>query len=287
MWTDRQLSMLEAMGLRLWLPSRSTESGAAISTMATAKAVPTPPLPIAVDARPGIAREVPNDRAAEPAEVSAMDLPALRRTVAGCTACRLCDSRRRTVPGAGHERAHWMVVGEAPGELEDESGEPFLGKPGQLLDNMLRSIGLERAPADADTGVDDSHPAGAASHDPARRVYLCNTVKCRPPGNRMPQPDEFARCEAYLIRQVELVQPRIILAMGQFAAQSLLRSTLPFGRLRGPVHRYQGVPLVATYHPAYLLRNPEDKAKAWDDLCLAVETVQRASAPGAALQASV
>ena len=158
-----------------------------------------------------------------------------------------------------------MIVGEAPGEQEDIQGEPFVGKSGQLLDNMLRAIGLGRAQPQ---GVD----ADAAA---ARQVYIANTIKCRPPGNRNPEPEELARCEPFLIRQLQLVQPKIILAMGRFAVQSLLRSSEPIGRLRGRVHQYQGVPLIVTYHPAYLLRNPEEKAKAWDDLCLAVAAAAR------------
>jgi DNA polymerase len=148
-----------------------------------------------------------------------------------------------------------MVVGEAPGEQEDLQGEPFVGRSGQLLDAMLRGIGLTRGEA-----------------APEKQVFIANTLKCRPPGNRNPQADEMAQCEPFLIRQIALLKPRIILAMGRFAVQSLLRSDEPVGRLRGRVHRYQGVPLIVTYHPAYLLRNPEDKARAWDDLCLAVET---------------
>jgi uracil-DNA glycosylase len=162
----------------------------------------------------------------------------------------------------GHPHAHWMVVGEAPGEQEDRQGEPFVGKSGQLLDNMLRAIGLTRAQA-----------------EPAQQVYIANTIKCRPPGNRNPEPEELAQCEPFLIRQVELVKPKIILAMGRFAVQSLLRSNEPIGRLRGRVHRYQGVPLIVTYHPAYLLRNLEDKARAWDDLCLAQQTLKAVDAP--------
>jgi DNA polymerase len=187
--------------------------------------------------------------------VATLAWPALREAVAGCTACRLCEGRRQTVFGIGNPQAHWMIVGEAPGEQEDRQGEPFVGKSGQLLDNMLRAIALTRADG-----------------PPAQQVYIANTIKCRPPGNRNPEPDEMSKCEPFLIRQLQLVQPKIILAMGRFAVQSLLRSTEPVGRLRGRVHRYQGIPLIVTYHPAYLLRNPEDKAKAWDDLCLALET---------------
>ena len=185
-----------------------------------------------------------------------MDWPALRAAVADCRACSLCESRTQTVFGVGHLKAHWMVVGEAPGEQEDLQGEPFVGKSGQLLDNMLRALGLSR------TALGDED-------DPAKQVFIANTLKCRPPGNRNPLPQELSECEPYLVRQIELVRPRIILAMGRFAVQSLLRTTEPIGKLRGRVHQFQGVPLIVTYHPAYLLRNLEDKAKAWDDLCLA------------------
>jgi uracil-DNA glycosylase len=188
------------------------------------------------------------------ADVQRMDWPALRAAVAACTACKLCQGRTNTVFGVGNERAQWMIVGEAPGEQEDLQGQPFVGKAGQLLDNMLRAIGLTR----------ESGP-------PERQVFIANTLKCRPPRNRNPEPDELAQCEPFLERQVALVQPKIILAMGRFAVQSLLRSEEPVGRLRGRVHHYHGVPLIVTYHPAYLLRNLEDKAKAWDDLCLALE----------------
>lgn len=197
-----------------------------------------------------------------------MDWPALRAAVAGCRACALCDSRRQTVFGAGHPRAHWMIVGEAPGEQEDLRGEPFVGPAGQLLDNMLRALGLTRAEA-ATEGQQPLEPP----LEPARQVYIANTLKCRPPRNRNPEPEEMRRCEPYLQRQIALVQPRLILAMGRFAVQALLRTDEAIGRLRGRVHRYEGVPLVVTYHPAYLLRNPADKAKSWADLCLAMDTV--------------
>ena len=187
-----------------------------------------------------------------------MDWPALRDAVASCTACGLCRGRTNTVFGSGNQAAHWMIVGEAPGEQEDLRGEPFVGKSGQLLDSMLRALQLTRE--------DDT---------PARQVYIANTLKCRPPANRNPEPGELAQCEPFLIRQIELVRPGIILAMGRFAVQALLCSTEPVGRLRGRVHRYHGVPLVVTYHPAYLLRNPQDKARAWDDLCLAREAASR------------
>jgi uracil-DNA glycosylase len=238
-WNERQVAMLKEMGIRLWFPQAN--AGLDSKVVAPPVVVPSQPVAAALPARPG--------------GVEAMGWPALREAVVGCTACKLCKGRRQTVFGVGNPGAHWMIVGEAPGEQEDIQGEPFVGKSGQLLDNMLRAIHLTRGEA-----------------PPERQVYIANSVKCRPPGNRNPEPEELAQCEPFLIRQVELVRPRIILAMGRFAVQSLLRSSEPIGRLRGRVHRYQGVPLIVTYHPAYLLRSPEDKAKAWDDLCLALET---------------
>jgi DNA polymerase len=180
--------------------------------------------------------------------------------VASCRACKLCESRQQTVFGVGHPRAQWMIVGEAPGEQEDRQGEPFVGPAGQLLDNMLRAIGLTRGEA-----------------APARQVFIANTLKCRPPKNRNPEPAETAQCAPFLERQIALVRPRIILAMGRFAAQALLASDEPLGRLRGRVHQYRGVPVVVTYHPAYLLRTPTDKARAWEDLCLAASVVAAAA----------
>ncbi|MBA2723767.1 MAG: uracil-DNA glycosylase, partial [Methylibium sp.] len=186
--------------------------------------------------------------------------------------------RRNTVFGAGSPGAHWMIVGEAPGEQEDRQGEPFVGKAGQLLDNMLRALGLHRDAGGAEGGEAGASAASAATGDAAQRVVLANVLKCRPPMNRNPLPEEVAQCEPYLRRQVELVRPRIILAMGRFAVQSLLRTDLPIGKLRGRLHAYEGVPLVVTYHPAYLLRNPADKARAWDDLCLARSALRVAEA---------
>lgn len=260
-WSERQRAMLEGMGIRLWGPGPQPE-GAPDAAAEVAREVVPEMVPVAAVAAAAVAAAVPMPSASPVAvtrsDIAAMDWPALRDTVAACTACKLCSSgRRQTVFGVGNTSAHWMVVGEAPGEQEDIQGEPFVGKSGQLLDNMLRAIGLTRAPA-----------------EPAQQVYIANTLKCRPPGNRNPEPDELVKCEPFLIRQIALVQPRIIVAMGRFAVQSLLRSTEPIGRLRGRVHRYHGVPLIVTYHPAYLLRNPEDKAKAWDDLCLARATAE-------------
>jgi DNA polymerase len=199
--------------------------------------------------------------AAAPAALAGLDWHGLREAVAACRACGLCEGRTQTVFGVGSTQAQWMVVGEAPGEQEDRAGEPFVGAAGQLLDRMLAALQLTRA----------EEPGTPAE----RQVYIANTLKCRPPGNRNPAPEELARCEPFLARQIELLRPRLILAMGRYAVQALLQSDEPIGRLRGRVHRARGVPLVVTYHPAYLLRNLPEKAKAWDDLCFAAEVFER------------
>lgn len=191
---------------------------------------------------------------ARPEGIDRMDWPALRQAVSGCQACGLCQSRTQAVFGVGNEQAEWMIIGEAPGEQEDKQGEPFVGRAGQLLDRMLLAVGLTR--------FDEAPP---------KQVFIANVLKCRPPANRNPLPQEVAQCEPYLMRQIELVRPKVIIAMGRFAVQSLLKSAEPIGRLRGRVHELGGVPVVVTYHPAYLLRSPSDKALAWDDLCLARE----------------
>lgn len=195
--------------------------------------------------------------APEPADdIRTLDWTALSERVSGCERCRLCERRTHAVFGVGDREADWMLIGEAPGENEDKQGEPFVGQAGKLLDNMLRSLALSRE----------------------SNVYIANVIKCRPPGNRNPEPDEVARCEPYLQRQVELVKPKVIVALGRFAAQSLLKSEGSIASLRGRVHEYRGVPVVVTYHPAYLLRSLPDKAKAWADLCLARKTYQEALA---------
>jgi uracil-DNA glycosylase family 4 len=276
-WSERQRAMLEVMGLRVWSAPAAAEPAVLAAAVAD-EAVPSAPAarpPAHEDATaltpPVNRRSMPAAQptpmpVAAPGAVNAagLDWPALRAAVASCTACALSDSRTQTVFGTGHLQAHWMIIGEAPGEAEDLSGEPFVGRSGQLLDNMLRAIGLSRHAGD--------------TPDPARQVFIANTLKCRPPRNRNPLPDELARCEGFLIRQIELVRPKIILAMGSFAVQSLLRSSAPVGQLRGRVHHYQGVPLIVTYHPAYLLRQLSEKARAWDDLCLALDTVEAAGA---------
>ena len=250
-WTERHRLMLQEMGIRLWAPVAEPALPAAQAEAPE----PAPPKP-AAPAQAPVQASTPDERRAA---IAGMPWPALREAVAQCTACSLCQSRRQTVFGVGHPGAHWMIVGEAPGEQEDLKGVPFVGAAGHLLDNMLRALKLTREEA-----------------PPERQVYIANTLKCRPPSNRNPQPEELARCEPFLVRQIELIRPRLILAMGRFAVHSLLRSNEPIGKLRGRVHRYQGVPLVVTYHPAYLLRNLADKARAWDDLCLAAQIADSA-----------
>jgi uracil-DNA glycosylase len=242
-WTERQREMLAAMGVRLFESPRAAPAPVVELPAARAEAVPAPVAHMSTDAR---------------GDIGAMDWPALRAAVAACRACGLCESRQQTVFGAGSEQARLMIIGEAPGEQEDLQGEPFVGQAGKLLDNMLRAIGLTRGEG-----------------PPERQVFIANTLKCRPPRNRNPEPAETARCAPFLARQIELVQPRLLLAMGRFAAQSLLATDEPIGRLRGRVHRWRDTPVVVTYHPAYLLRTLADKARAWDDLCLAASVLEK------------
>lgn len=211
----------------------------------------------------GIDVWVPRGQSSEPASVPATatviadsltaDWEELRTTVADCTRCQLHQHRTQTVFGVGNRDADWMIIGEAPGAEEDRRGEPFVGRAGKLLDEMLRAVGLDRSTA-----------------------FIANILKCRPPNNRDPSADEAAACRAYLERQIDFVNPRLILAVGRIAAQQLLHSDSPLGRMRGRVHSLNNrqVPVVVTYHPAYLLRSPSQKRKVWDDLCLARQTVE-------------
>jgi uracil-DNA glycosylase len=260
-WTERQHALLEAIGVRLWEPGEAPVAGPPAQAES-----PPPVMPVAAPVAPSNVAPSPAPTAAPALELSsrdaaiaAMDWPQLRESVAACEACSLCKTRRQTVFGVGHEQAQWMIVGEAPGEQEDAQGEPFVGQAGKLLDNMLAAIGLTRSQA-----------------APEQQVFIANTLKCRPPRNRNPQPDELAACRPYLLRQVALVQPRIIVAMGRFAVNAMLGSDEAIGRLRGRVHRFGNVPMIVTYHPAYLLRQLGDKAKAWEDLCLAASVVAQA-----------
>lgn len=233
--TPRQRQAWTALGHGpRWVPRASTGR------------VGTAPVP---QSQPLAVEAAPRDDASS--AVAAMDWAALQAAVADCQRCGLCRSRQRTVFGVGPTTSRWMIVGEAPGAEEDARGEPFVGQAGRLLDAMLASLGLSRQ----------------------RDVYITNVLKCRPPGNRNPEPDEVRQCEPFLQRQVELLAPTGILVMGRFAAQALLGTEASIASLRGRVHACRiggrAVPAVVTYHPAYLLRNLPDKAKAWADLCLA------------------
>ncbi len=214
-------------------PAAPPSGGRSVQPVAAARA--------AAPATPAASRE----------HVLAMDWPQLKACVKDCTRCVLHQRRTQTVFGVGDEKANWLFVGEGPGADEDAQGEPFVGQAGKLLDNMLKSIGLKR-------GED---------------VYIANVVKCRPPGNRNPEADEARACEPYLTRQIQLIQPKLIVALGKIAAVNLLARDVPVASLRNKVHEYQGIPLIVMYHPAYLLRNLPDKAKAWEDLLFARRTM--------------
>ena len=234
---------LEAMGIPVWVPRHGEQGGD--------EAAPISPAP--VSARPaagegGVTDASTTDaapRAPGTADVAAMDAVRLREAILGCTACGLCETRTRAVPGVGHMAADLLVIGEAPGQEEDRRGEPFVGRAGQLLDRMLAAIGLDR-----------------------QTVYITNVLKCRPPNNRDPRPEEVRACAGYLRRQIELIGPRAILSVGRISSQSLLETDRPIGRLRDAWHRYgpQDTPLRVTYHPAYLLRSPGQKRSSWADL---------------------
>jgi uracil-DNA glycosylase len=245
---ERQRAMLAEMGVRVFAPVPK----GVVHPEPVKVAVAAPAAQRASDAAAAKRPEPAAPPQSRGAGIDLMSWVELAQAVASCRACELCSGRTNTVFGVGDLQADWLIVGEAPGENEDRQGEPFVGAAGQLLDNMLKALGLSRRD----------------------KVYIANVLKCRPPGNRNPQPEEVAQCEPFLRRQVQLLQPKIILAMGRFAVQSLLDSTEPIGKLRGRPHQYLGVPVVVTYHPAYLLRNLPDKAKAWADLCLA-QTLMR------------
>ena len=190
-------------------------------------------------------------QASKRAAVAQLDWSSLKLAVDNCTACTLCKGRKPAVLGVGDVNAPWLFVGEGPGAEEDAKGEPFVGQAGKLLDNMLAAIGLRRGD----------------------KVYIANVVKCRPPGNRTPEPAEAQACEPYLARQIALIRPRLIVALGKVAAQNLLGIEATLGSLRGRIHQVRSTPLIVTYHPAYLLRNLVDKSKSWEDLCLAADTM--------------
>jgi len=233
---------LDAMGITRWVPRADSLDGLteesvidAVQTRAPGAVTEPPPIPVSTE-KGGVSG----------------NWTELETAVRTCTKCSLHATRTQTVFGVGNRSARWMFIGEAPGADEDRQGEPFVGRAGQLLNAMLFAMGLKR-----------------------EEVYIANVLKCRPPGNRDPQPQEVAQCEPYLRRQIEFIRPALIVALGRHAAHSLLKTEVPLARLRGQRLSYHGTPLIVTYHPAYLLRNPADKRKAWDDLCLAKTIMQK------------
>lgn len=239
---------LELMGLYAWARRVPGEAGAAQDALSGPSVKTGSESPSAPARRADTAVDKPSPAAGEPSPaqspIATLDWDALSQRVAQCTACRLHERRTQTVFGVGARNAPVMFIGEGPGEQEDLQGEAFVGAAGQLLDNMLAAIGRSRQ---AD-------------------VYIANVVKCRPPGNRKPSADEADACGDYLDRQIELVAPKLLVALGGVAATRLLGQESPVGKLRGQIHDYRGRPLVVTYHPAYYLRSPSEKRKGWDDL---------------------
>jgi uracil-DNA glycosylase len=284
---ERQRAMLKAMGVRVWWPkmaaeptetekpfvSKLTDKNDVILNKITSKTVAINSINARLNSQEIKVIDSNIINFDSNRDTANLTWPALQQAVAACRACALCEGRTQTVFGVGQAPAggdaapqvDWLIVGEAPGENEDRVGEPFVGQAGQLLDNMLKAMTLARRD----------------------KVYIANVIKCRPPGNRNPTHDEVAQCEPYLHRQIALLRPKMILALGKYAATSLLRATVPevdktpLGKLRGRVHAYTHagltVPVVATYHPAYLLRSLTEKAKAWEDLCLAMDALAQQS----------
>ena len=298
---DRQRAMLAEMGVRVWWPQRSAAEPQAVAgdapAMTTVSVVPTTgvsgaagaasPAHLLLRATPAVPVQAPATRSATrgpvapvppqaqaqsqvfaplPESLSSMGWAELLTAVQSCQSCALCAARPTPILGSGQGTARWMVVGDLPSEADDQQGQPFTGPEGVLLDNMLKAVGVRRQ------GPVGSANATASADVP--EACLTHAVKCRPLNGRNPETAELATCAGYMSRQVALAQPRVILAMGRFAIQSLLGSTEPMGKLRGRLHDFQGVPVVVTYPPSSLLRNPADKAKAWADLVLALSVAQ-------------
>jgi len=258
---DRQRTMLAEMGVRVWMPQSvralpakaSKLAQVAVAVTPTADASATVSVPVA--STPQMLSVPIVDISNLPEGIARMDWAQLQPAVASCTGCGLSQSRQQAILGEGLASADWMIVGDAPGEEEDKEARSFAGPAGQLLDNMLKALSLTR-----------------------EQVYLTHALKCRTPVGRNASQVEVSHCATYLARQVALVQPKVILAMGRTAALALLQSAEPLGKLRSQVQSFRGVPVVVTYPPAYLLRNQADKAKAWADLCVAASLVQSTSA---------
>jgi DNA polymerase len=261
---DRQRAMLAEMGVRVWMPQTvralpvkaAKLAQVAVPHQATADAAASVAVSVAATfaSTPQMLSVPIVDISQLPEGIASMDWAQLQSAVAACTGCGLSQSRQQAILGEGLASADWMIVGDAPGEEEDQAARSFAGAAGQLLDNMLKALSLTR-----------------------EQVYLTHALKCRTPVGRNASQVEVSHCATYLARQVELVQPKVILAMGRTAALALLQSAEPLGKLRSQVQSFRGVPVVVTYPPAYLLRNQADKAKAWADLCSAASLVQSAS----------
>ncbi|HEU4485626.1 MAG TPA: uracil-DNA glycosylase [Povalibacter sp.] len=261
----RRLSYLRALDIDVWERREGASGGQQIADSAQVTELRTPePRAAAVESLPtaagqplqAFAQPVADVRTAESSDaIASMDWDALYQSVHTCTRCALHATRTQGVFGVGNRTARWMVIGEAPGADEDRQGEPFVGRAGQLLNSMLGAVGLSR-----------------------EQVFIANILKSRPPGNRDPRPEEARACLPYLFRQIELINPTLLLCVGRIAAQTLLETDTPIGKLRGRLHHLaSGRPLVVTYHPAYLLRSPGEKRKAWADLVLAMQTFERLS----------
>jgi uracil-DNA glycosylase len=241
---QRRALMLQEMGITPQWHLRGAVQETAVNT--------APPEVVAAASPASVVAATPVDPAERRTAIMRMDWPQIKASVASCTECPLHAKRNKTVFGVGDENADWLFVGEGPGADEDEQGEPFVGQAGKLLDSMLAAVNLNRR----------------------NNVYIANVVKCRPPGNRNPAADEALACEPYLHRQIELIRPKLIVALGKVAAVNLLAREDTVGNMRNKVHQYRGIALIVTYHPAYLLRSLAEKARAWEDLCFAVDTMQ-------------
>lgn len=238
-----RLQFLKEMGIEVWVPRQPLQ---------TEGEFPQPGEKLhgkdeAVLTSPFVRADASVEKEMQPPADPAGEWETLQKTVSGCTRCSLCESRTQTVFGTGNKQAGWMFIGEAPGQSEDREGKPFVGRAGQLLTEMIRAMGMSR-----------------------EKVFIANILKCRPPNNRDPKPEEVDACSGYLQRQIELVKPKMILAVGRIAAQSLLKTDAPLGKLRGRVHYLDEIPVVVIYHPAYLLRSLLEKRKAWGDLQFAM-----------------
>jgi DNA polymerase len=270
---SRQRAMLAEMGVRVWQPVTTIPPHSAPAVTPSSRPAPAPAVPVAVPRPPVPAVAKPDATAVArlgslPEGLSRMDWPGLKTAAAECRACGLCEQRQQSVFAEGApvegQGTDWLIIGDAPNDSENASGKPFSGPEADLLNAMLLAMGLHR-------------PSGTGAKE---TVVLVNALKCKPPAQRNPHADELAQCRHFLNRQIELLQPRVILALGRLASMAVLHDSLPdvhavpLGKLRGQVHLAHGRPVIVSYHPAYLMRTPSDKAKAWSDLCLAMQQLR-------------